>query len=281
MAPAKYGDVAKSAGDLLKNDYCFDRKFKLKTKSENGLELTTEGTLKSKGVSGKLSAKFAPFQGITMKKLSVNTSGRFETEASLDDAMEGLKLTVKAADGADAPPSGVLAGEYKTSNATVLAEVDVCNTNGGPTLYCASTFSYDNFVAGGEVRYNTGFDSSDGKPSVADYNGVLGYKAGDLTASLQTKSKASDATLSIHQQYSKDTELATTYNHKSKLITVGGIYKLDGSTTFQGKVGSNGIVSANAIQKVSPGVKLISSVEVDAKNFAADSHKFGLQLILG
>lgn len=280
MAPAKFKDVAKSANDLINNDYCFDRKFKLKTKSANGLELTTEGTMKAKGVSGKLTSKFSPFQGISIKKLSVNTSGRFETEASLDDAMEGVVFTVKASDGADLPPAGELAVDFKSGAATVNASVDVCDVN-GPTLYGAGTFSYDDFLVGGEIRYATGFDSNNGSPSVVDYNAALSYAAGDFTAALTTKKKATNVTVSVHQQYSKTTSLATTYNHKSKLLTVGGLYKLDGSTTLQGKVGSNGVVSANAIQKLSPAVKLISSVEVDAKNFAADSHRFGLQLVLG
>mmetsp|Transcript_22651 Transcript_22651/g.44444 ORF Transcript_22651/g.44444 Transcript_22651/m.44444 type:complete len:281 (-) Transcript_22651:81-923(-) len=280
MAPSKFKDVGGAANDLINNDYCFDRKFKLKTKSVNGLVLTTEGTLKPKGVAGKLSASFSPFDGITMKKVCVTTEGRFQTEASLDNALEGVTFTVKAEDGANKPPAGELCVDYKSANATVNTSVDVCDVN-GPTLYGASTVAYENFLVGGEVRYNTGFDSTDGSPSVVDYNAAVAYHGGDFVASLSTKKKLSNVTFNLHQRYSKDVELATTYNHSSKLLTVGGIYKLDAATLLQGKINSNGIASANAIQAISPGVKLISSVEVDAKNFAGDSHKFGLQLILG
>lgn len=282
MAPTKFKDVSKSSSDLLNNDYLFmAQKLKLKTKSANGVEFTTEGTLKgSKGVSGKLSASFAPFEGIKINKLCVTTAGRFQTEASLTNAMDGVKITVKAEEGADQPPAGELCVDYSNSNTVVNTSVDVCDVN-GPTLYGAATFSYDNFLVGGEARYSTGFDSSDGAAALVDYNAVAQYNGGDFTASVQTKKKASAVSLNLHQNYSKDVQLATEYNHSAKLLTLGGLYKLDGSTKLQGKLNSKGVVSANAIQVIGQGVKLISSVELDAKNFAGDSHKFGLQLILG
>lgn len=279
---AVYKDCAKSASDLLNNDYVFQaQKLKISTKTANGVSFTTEGTLKgSKGVAGKLTAKFSPFENIQVKKLSVSTAGRFSTEASLNNAVEGVTFTVKAEEGAAAPPAGELVVDYKSDSLTVNSSVDVCDVN-GPTLYGASTFAYDNFLVGGEVRYSTGFDSSEGKPSVVDYNGCLSYNGGDFTASVHTKKKTSNVLLSVHQNYSKGVQLASQYDHSAKLLTVGGLYKLDQSTTFQGKMSSNGVVSANAIQTIAAGVKLISSAEVDAKNFAGDSHKFGLQLILG
>mmetsp|Transcript_7552 Transcript_7552/g.12181 ORF Transcript_7552/g.12181 Transcript_7552/m.12181 type:complete len:280 (-) Transcript_7552:83-922(-) len=279
MAPPVFKDIAKPANDLINNDYCFDRKFKLKTKTANGLEITTEGCMKAKGVSGKLTGKFSPFQGITIKKLGVSTEGRFESEATLTDAVDGVTFTVKASDGADRPPSGELLVDFKSDAATVNASVDVCDVS-GPTLYGGATFSYDSFLVGGEARYCTAFDSN-GSPSLTDYNAAVGYNGGDYCVAVSTKKKASDCTLSVHQNYSKDTKIATTYNHRSKLLTVGAIYTHDSTTKFQGKVTSTGVVSANAIQTIAAGVKLISSVEVDAKNFAGDSHKFGLQLILG
>mmetsp|Transcript_3073 Transcript_3073/g.4675 ORF Transcript_3073/g.4675 Transcript_3073/m.4675 type:complete len:282 (-) Transcript_3073:183-1028(-) len=277
-----FKDVGRSANDLINNDYLFQaQKIKIKTRTVNGVEFTTEGSLKgSKGASGKLTAKFSPFQGITMKKLCVTTDGRFQTEASLDNAMEGVTFTVKAEEGAEQPPAGELCVDYKAGAATVNASVDVCDTN-GPTLYGASTVAYDNFTVGGEVRYSTGFDSSDSAPSLVDYNGAISYTGRDFVVALATKKKCSNATVSVHQMYSKDTEFATTYNHGSNLLTVGGTYKVDPTTKFTGRMNSKGIVSANAIQTISAGIKLITSVEVDAKNFAGDSHKFGLQLILG
>ena len=68
---------------------------------------------------------------------------------------------------------------------------------------------------------------------------------------------------------------------KVKALTVGATYRANSETSYAGKVNSDGIVSANVIQIINPTVKLIASAQVDARNFAGDSHKFGLQLILG
>jgi hypothetical protein len=279
--PAIFKDVAKPVTDLLTNDYVFQaQKLKLKTKTANGLELTTEGTLKgSKGVSAKLSAKFSPFAGINIKKLCVTTEGRFQTEAVLENAVEGVSFTVKAEEGAGAPPAGELVVDYKNNKAAVQASVDVTDPS-GPTVYGSGTFVYDAFLVGAEAKYCTGLDG--GSASLADYNVALGYATGDLSATVATKKKASQVTLSLHQKYSKDIELATEYAHASKLLTLGATYKVDANLKVQGKVDSKGIVSANALQTIASGIQLITSVELDAKNFAgAEAGKFGLSLVLG
>lgn len=279
----KFKDVGKASNDLLNNDYLFmAQKLKVKTRSPNGVEFTTEATLKgSKGVSGKLSSAFTPFEGIKVSKLCVTTGGRFQTEASLTNTgVDGVKVTVKAEEGADQPPAGELCVDYANSNTVVNTSVDVCDAN-GPTLYGAATFSHGNFLVGGEVRYSTGFDSEAGSAALTDYNAVAQYKDEDWVAAIKTKKCASAVSVSVHKTMSKDVQYCTEYNHASNLLSLGGIYKLDGSTKLQGKVNSKGTVSANAIQQISAGVKLISSVELDAKNFAGDSHKFGLQIVLG
>mmetsp|Transcript_16042 Transcript_16042/g.18151 ORF Transcript_16042/g.18151 Transcript_16042/m.18151 type:complete len:279 (+) Transcript_16042:201-1037(+) len=278
MAPPKFKDISKSANDLMNNDYCFDRKFKLKSKTTNGVELTSELSMKPKGVSAKLTSKFSPFEGISVDKLSVTTAGRFITEASLKNAMDGVSLKVKAEDGASMAPAGELCLDYKADNAIVNLSVDVVE---GPTLKGASAFSYEGFVFGGELKYNTAFDNKDAKASLEDYNAAVAYKGADYTASLSTKKKASQYNVAVHHKVSKGVEVATTYAHSSKLLTIGGIYKFDDATKFQGKIDSKGTVSANVIQQVRPKVKLIASAQVDAKNFAQDTHKFGLQLVLG
>lgn len=279
--PAIFKDIAKPVTDILTNDYTLAaQKVKLKSKAANGLELTTEGTLKgSKGVVGKISAKFTPFAGISIKKLQVDTQGRFTTEAVLENAVEGVSFTVKAEEGAGAPPAGELIVDYKNKSASVQASVDVTDPS-GPTVYGSGTFAYESFLVGAEAKYCTGLDG--GSASLADYNVAVGFLAGDLTATVATKKKASQATLAVHQKYSKDIELVTEYAHASKLLTVGAIWKMDANLKLQGKVDSKGIVSANALQTIASGIQLISSVEVDAKNLSgADAGKFGLTLVLG
>jgi len=45
LAPVRYADLSKKTSDLLSNDYCYDKKFKLTTKSATGTVFTAEGTL--------------------------------------------------------------------------------------------------------------------------------------------------------------------------------------------------------------------------------------------
>jgi len=276
----KYGDISKSASDLLNNDYCFDRKFKLKTKTANGVEFTVENVMGSKGVAGKLTTKCSPMDGIKVEKAGVKTDGRLFGEFKLTNAVKGAEFTLKAEDGAGKAPAGNFAVNYSTGSVNLDANVDVVN---GPTIYGAGTFGYDNFTLGGEVKYNTDFDG-EGSASVQDYNGAVAYSGRDFTASLTTKKKASSYSLAYHHSVNASTTVATQFDFSAsaaKTLTVGGIYKWDSQTKFQGKFDSNGVASANWIQVLRPQVKLISSAQVNAKDFSGDSHKFGMSLILG
>jgi len=282
MAPPSYSDVAKTANDILTNDYCFDKKLKVKTKTANGVSLTVENTMSSKGVAGKLTSKFKPFDGISVKKLGVKTNGRVFVEASLDNALAGAQFTVKAEDGAGKAPSGSVDVDYTLNSLNLNANLDFVR---GPTVYAAGTFGFDSIVLGGEVKYNTEFDDSDSGAKLEDYNGSLSYVGSDFTASLSTTNKASVYGVSIHHNMSRDTQIATQFDFNSKdsgkVLTLGGLYTVDSHTKLQGKIDSNGIVSSNWIQNVRPSVQVIASAQVDAKNFSGDSHKFGLQLVLG
>ena len=60
-----FGDLNKLSSDLLNNDYCFDKKFKLTTKAANGLVLTSEGTL-NKVRSLDYSLGFRHFLGVAL-----------------------------------------------------------------------------------------------------------------------------------------------------------------------------------------------------------------------
>ena len=134
------------------------------------------------------------------------------------------------------------------------------------------------------MKYNTMFDDK-GSPTLEDYNALLGYSEGDYVVSLKSAKKLSAFSLGVHYDHDLKTKVAVQVDlapkSGAKTITAGGSYVVDSETTVQGKVDSNAIVSANLIQKVSKQVKVVASAQVDSRNFAADSHKFGLQLVLG
>lgn len=277
----KYGDISKSASDLLNNDYCFDRKFKLKTKTANGVEFTVESVMGAKGVAGKITTKCSPMDNVKLEKVGVKTDGRLFGEMKVSNVVDGCTFTLKAEDGAGKAPAGNFGVEYASGSLNLETNVDAVN---GFALYGAGTFDYDNFTLGGEIKYNTDFDGEAGGASVQDYNGAVAYNGSDFTASLTTKKKASAYSLAYHHAVSADTTVATQFDFSTsaaKTLTVGGIYQWDSDTKFQGKFDSNGVVSANWIQVLRPQVKLISSASVNGKDLAGDSHKFGMSLILG
>jgi len=100
-----------------------------------------------------------------------------------------------------------------------------------------------------------------------------------------TKGKFSEVCLSVYHDVSPVAQVAAQVNlgikGDVKELALGGLYSLDADSKVQGKVDAKGLFSANYIQIIRPGVKGIASVQVDALNFAGDSHKFGLSLILG
>lgn len=283
MAPPKYGDVQKSAKDLLNNDYCFDKKFKLSTKSNNGVKFTAEGVMKSKGTSGKLSAKFN-VDNVSIDKLQTTTAGRFDVEASIPDVIDGLKLGFKVSDGVSGSgvPGGSINATYKMDSLTCFADLDVVE---GPTIKTALTTEYEGFVVGGECTYNSQLDDKDAAGELTNYGVSLGYQLDDLNVSLATKNKLNSINLAVHHVVDSDTKIAATFEvepkGKPKTMAVGGSKKLDDESSFTAKVDSKGVVSANYIHQLKKDVKFIASAQVDAKDFAGDSHKFGLQLILG
>merc|ERR1712166_609273 len=119
------------------------------------------------------------------------------------------------------------------------------------------------------MKYNTQFDSKS-SPSLEDYSAGLSYGTSDMTASFSAAKKLSSFTAAVHHKVSSDLNVAAVVGISDKSITVGAKKKLAGGAAAQGKVDSNGVVSANWIQVLSPGVKLITSASVDAKNFAGD-----------
>ena len=279
MAPVKYGDFAKEANDLFNNDYCFDRKFKLKTKTKNGFELTSEGSMKSSSnaVGGKLTSKFSLGNGVTINKLGVTHAGRFFADAGYSGAIKGLSLSTLVEDGGKIPPVGELGVTYKHDLFTLTTKMDAMN---GPTLKETLSTQYENFLIGGEFKYNTGLDNK-AEAALKDYNVGVAYRDGDLSVAATTKNKLSEFSVGVHHKLNKDVQIGATYQHgASKFLAFGAQYRVDNVTTFQGKVDSKGIVSVNAHQQVSPNMKLIASSQVNAASLSADTHRFGLQLQL-
>jgi voltage-dependent anion channel protein 2 len=283
MPAVLFNDLAKTANDVLNDDYDYSRKLKIKTKASNGVTFTTEGALaNNKSILAKVAGGFThQGSGIVFKKLQVNTQGRLVTEAELPNVFtKGLTLSFKLEDGSvaknlSAKQVGVLGAEYKQDKFSFNSEADFV----GNTVKAAGVFAQDNFLVGGQAAFNVD------KTSVTEHNVGISYVGGDFSSSLVTKKNFNVLSASFHHKISKDTIYAAVLDYDlktaSNTLNVGGRYKADADTTYAGKIDSEGFISLASIQKVRPYVSLTTSVQIDAKNFEGDSHKFGLGLTLG
>lgn len=66
----------------------------------------------------------------------------------------------------------------------------------------------------------------------------------------------------------------------SQALTMGGSYKIDPSTTVAGKISSAGTLGLAYKQNVTPVATLLLAAEVDTKDWASDTHKFGIGVTL-
>jgi len=278
-----YKDIAKTAENILKDDYDYSRKLKVKSKASNGVVFTTEGELGSnKSILAKLSGAFTHGQsGVVFKKLQVTTHGRLVTEAELPNVFtHGLKLTAKIEDGsvakhAGAKRVGVFGFEYQHDNVAVDGSADL----GTNTLRKSVVYGIDNVLVGAQAAFNLD------KSALSDHNVALSYTGNDFAATLQTKKKFNALSGSFFHRLSKDTIYSALFDYDLKSgsnhLTVGGRFNADHLTTYAGKVESDGHVSLVLIQKIRPFLQLTTSAHIDAKNFDGDAHKFGIGLTLG
>ncbi len=63
-------------------------------------------------------------------------------------------------------------------------------------------------------------------------------------------------------------------------MTIGGAFRPDAATRLSAKISSLALLSVAFSQQLSPFANLLLSAEVDAKDWASDSHKMGLGLTL-
>ncbi|KAI9895710.1 hypothetical protein PsorP6_019615 [Peronosclerospora sorghi] len=278
-----FRDLAKTAENVLRDDYDFSRKLKIKSKASNGVTFTTEGALSGKkSILAKVSGGFThDASGVVFKKLQITTQGRVIADAELPNVVtEGLKLTFKLEDGSIAKNTSVkqvgeLGAVYKLKNVALNSEADFVSN----TISAAAVLSQGGFAFGGQAAFSID------KSAIVQHNIGASFTGPDFVTSIVTKKNFAAVQASFHHHLSHSTVYAAVLDYDlksaSNTLVVGGRYKVDSDTTYCGKIDSEGFLSFSSIQKVRPYVTLSTSVHVDAKNFEGDTHKFGLGLTLG
>eukprot|EP00929_Paragymnodinium_shiwhaense_P108331 TRINITY_DN74645_c0_g1_i1.p1 TRINITY_DN74645_c0_g1~~TRINITY_DN74645_c0_g1_i1.p1 ORF type:complete len:277 (-),score=116.47 TRINITY_DN74645_c0_g1_i1:250-1080(-) len=106
MAPVSFNDLAKTAKDVLDNDFTTGYQFKAKQKTSCNNAVSTTAVDVSPGAkeftAGKLTWKIpnpAGIKGFSIDKLEMDKAGKYKVEASFDKAMhsvDALKIDVKS-----------------------------------------------------------------------------------------------------------------------------------------------------------------------------------------
>jgi len=277
MPVAKFSDIAKKAGDLLSDDFTFEKKVTLKTKTANGVTFTTDGNINGDAVLGKLAMKWSPVAGIQVKKLEVTTSDKITGQIELTDTgVKGLTFGAKAV--ADAKSeTGTISAEYSDDAFSFSFEADAVAPKKKVTASAVAAF--EGFTFGGSVVGD--IDAADGAQFLKTYGASVGYAASDFEASVASKDKFKTFTGGYHQKFNSDINVATVASFggdKGTAFAFGATCKLDGSSSVAGKLNQSGSLAALYKQQFASNVTLIACSELNVANLNDPKPKFGLGL---
>jgi len=280
MAPTTYGDLGKSARDVIGKGYHFSLlKMELKTKTASGVEFTSGGSSNTDSgkVDGTLETKYKFSEYGTTFTEKWNTSNQLSTTVDVQDKiLKGLKVTF---DSTFSPQTGAKSGkvkaEYKHDLVTVNSDVDI--NLGGPLVNASAVVGHKGWLAGYQVAVDTG------KSKLTKNNFCLGYSTGDFV--LHTN--VNDGQVfggSVYQKVNPNLETAVnlgwTANKNETSFGIGAKYVLDKNASLRAKVNNSSQIGLGYQQKLRDGVTLTLSTLIDGKNVQQGGHKLGLALEL-
>lgn len=274
--PPSYADLGKGARDLFNKGFNYGfYKLEAKSKTQNGVEFTTNGTSNhdSGKVVGALETKYKYSDyGLTFLE-KWNTDNTLGTEITIEDQLvKGLKLTF---DTSFAPQTGKKSGKIKTAYKQdyINANCDVDFDFSGPTINAAAVAGYNGWLGG----YSMSFDTS--KSKLASSNFAVGYSTGDFVLHTSVND-GSDFTGSVYQRVNDDLETGVMLNwtagSNATKFGLAAKYTPDKDSTLRAKVNNTSQIGLAYQQKIRDGVSLTGSLLVEGKNFNQGGHKVGL-----
>jgi Eukaryotic porin len=261
---------------LLNDDYIFDKKVQVKTKTQNGMTYTSTAiqSAKDDSLAGDLELKFSPAPGAAVTS-KLFTSGKMSHEAVFDRlGVEGLKLTLLG--GVSSKSNvGVSTLEYQHKSATCTAAVDAIAN----VAYVTGTAGTAALTVGVDGQYDTA------AKELRECNVALNYSDGkESETTVTTLNKGESAKLAYSHAIRPDFSVASEFFYDrradAKLVTIGAKYDVDQDTTLKAKITSDGLVSASYIQEIRANTTLVLCQKFDVRNPDKASHKFGLSLVI-
>lgn len=283
-----FKDLGKPIKDFINDDFLVSQSLRVKTKSQSGIEWTTESEiLPERSVFAKINASYQGNNGISLDKLRVTSDGRVQAEATMQYS-EYLKLKVSAEDGRQEPGRplhslGKLGFEYNISKMSVAGDLDVVN---GPTLYGSAILDYYRAKFGIETSWNSHLEDRGVNPELLGVNLGLVYRGNDWKGCIKTADLVGKLNVSYVHHVSNVLDISGLVcyglrtNYQKLIFTAK--YKLDDTSAVKFKIDSNAKVSASFQQQLSPVARLVLSTELHAiaKEGTVDSGKVGVGLFI-
>jgi len=277
--PPSYADLGKAARDLFSKGYHYGQyKVEAKTKTQNGVEFTTNGSSEhgSGQFVGNVETKYKwKDYGLTFTE-KWNTNNTLSTEVSVEDqVLEGLKLSL---DTQFVPQSGKKSGkiktEYKHDYVHTNLDLDLLKL----TLFGSAVVGYNGFLAGYQLALDT---SKTAKSLLSQNNFAVGYTKDDFALHAAVND-ASEFQASVSQKVNSRLETAIQMNwtvgSNDTKFGFGAKYCPDRDTTIRAKVNNASQIGVSYQHRIRDGVNLTLSSLIEGKTLNEGGHKFGLAL---
>jgi len=273
--PAKFGDLGKTAKDLLNKNYHLSvLKIEGKTASPtDGVEFTINGSHspESGAVSGSVEGKVTKEMfNITEKWTTDNV---INTVLSSDKLAKGLKADLDVTVGvASGKKSAILKTAY--SREAFHGNLDV-NLLDGPAVNASAVADIKGVLLGAQVGYDVAKKAVSGNSLALAYNGC-GF---GLTLGVVNLSKYC---ASLHHKINSGLTAAVDvgYSGGASTFAAGVQQSLDGDSFIKAKVNCDLNLGLSYVTKLRDGVQVTFSSLINGKDLNGGGHQVGLSLNL-
>lgn len=269
MAVGHYGDIGKSANDLLNSSYNYDNKVSIGNKTASGLTLTLNGCKKGSGATGDIKGSFEK-SGVVIDTV-VTSESKVTTTLNFDIA-KGIKGTVSGSIPDKA--SGKFSLSVKKPHVALKSSIGLNTT---PKMEASLCSGVSSTMIGADFGYDTA------KSAMTKYNLGAGYSAEDFSVAMFVVDKGDTIKASYCHKTSASAsigaEVQRRLSKKETTFTIGGMTKLDGGALAKVKVDNHGICSMLYQQELRPKTVATMSAQFDMKTLDKNA-KVGMNLAI-
>ena len=222
-----------------------------KTKAPGDQTFEVKGTRKNDGkISGEeILARTFSRDGISYKvETSFNTEGKLTGTLTASEVYKGLELvtgcdtTTRAGDAAQ-DQSGKVSFKFRHDKFTATGEIQK-KRNGQSTISASSTFGYEAFTFGGNVKA-VGW-APDSKDYRYSYNVGASYNTKDYSVAVKGMDSMKRLGVGYHHKLNPTLTVGTQYTHSIEekepnrnLFALGANYTIDADSSVKGNILSN------------------------------------------